>query len=190
MQEQFEHNDALPKAADTIDVSKSKVWERRIALLFIVVALVGMLVCTGLQIQACITNQAPFELLGYGSSKPGFEFLAYSSEALLILSFLTQIIAFYISKVVDTKHKRLDYFSTWIAALLLLLSFGLFFISHQLEQGWWRYFSAVTSVTAYITINFSQLVGAKGKRLGNILKIITFLLLLMAFVLQVYLSGA
>lgn len=166
------------------------MWERRTVMVWIVGALLGMLVCVGLLIQAYTTHQSAFELLGYGSSKPGFELLAYSSEALLILGFLTQIIAFSISTVVDTEHKRLDYFSTWIAALLLLLSFGLFFISHQPEQGWWRYFSAVTSVTACTTMNFSQLVGAERKRLRDILKFITFLLLLVAVVLQIYLSGA
>ncbi|PSB25945.1 hypothetical protein C7B70_24450 [Chlorogloea sp. CCALA 695] len=166
------------------------MWERRIAIFFIVAALLGMVVCAGLLIQAYITHQSAFELLGYGSSKPGFELLAYSSEALLILGFLTQIIAINISTVVDTEHKRLDYFSTWIAALLILLSFGLFFISHQPEQGWWRDFSAVNSVTACTTLNFSLLVGAERKRLRDILKIITFFLLLGACVLQIFLSGA
>lgn len=189
MQEQFDNRDAPPKAADTSDAPKSKVWARRIAIFWIVAALLGMVICAGLLIQACITHQSAFEVLGYGSFKPGFELLAYNSEALLILGFLTQIIAFNISTVVDPNHKRLDYFSTWIAALLLLLSFGLFFTSHQLEQGWWRYFSAVTFLTAYATMNFSKLVGAGRKRIRNILDFITFFLLLGACVLQIYLSG-
>ncbi len=188
--QQFENSDVPPKVADTTDVSKAKVWERRIAIFLIVAASLGMVICLSLLIQASITHQSAFEVLGYGVSKPGFELLAYSSEALLILGFLTQIIAFNISTVVDTNYKRLDYFSTWIAALLLLLSFGLFFPSHQLEQGWWRYFAAMNSITACTTFNFSRLVGAERKRLRDTLKIITFFLLLGKCVLEIYLSGA
>lgn len=190
MQEQFDNNDALPKVVDTIDVSKSKVWERRIAIVFIVAALVGLLTYTGLLTQAYITHKPAFELLGYGSSKPGFELLAYSSEVLLIFGCLAQIIALSISILIDTERKQLGYISTLIGAVLLLLSFGLFFISHQPEQGWWRYFSTVTFGTGYITMNLSKLVGAERKRLRDILQFITFLLWLVAVVLQIYLSGA
>ena len=43
--------------------------------------------------------------MGYGSSKPGFELLAYSSEVLLIFGCLAQIIALSISILIDIDWK-------------------------------------------------------------------------------------
>ncbi|MBW4575218.1 MAG: hypothetical protein KME08_08030 [Aphanothece sp. CMT-3BRIN-NPC111] len=144
MQEHDNTNDVSAKVADTRDVSKSQVWERRIALFCIVVALVGMLVCTGLLMQAYITGHSAFELLGYGSYKPGFELLGYYASVFNISAYLALLIALNIPTLVGTEHKRLGYISALIGIALLLLSFRLFFVSHKPEQEWWGYFSVVT----------------------------------------------
>lgn len=171
------------------NITITKMWNRRIAISSVVAVLAGLLIYTGLLTQAYITQNSAFEILKYGPSKPGFELLAYSAEVLLIFGGIAQIIALSISRLIGTEHKRLGYISTLIGAVLLLSSCGLFFVSHEPEQGWWRYFSTVTFVTGYITMNLSQLVDAERECLHNILEFITFLLLVVAFVLQIYLSS-
>lgn len=162
------------------------MWNRRIAIVLIVAALVGLFVCAGLLIQAYVTQQPGFELLAYSSFKPGFELLGFYALTFNISGCLSLIIALNISTLFGTEQKKLGSISGFIGAVLLFFSFGLLFISHKQGLEWWGYFSRVTFGTGNITITFYTLVGTERKRLRGILKFISYVLIVAAFVLSCF----
>lgn len=178
MQEQSDNSDAPPKAADTIDVSESQAWEQRIAIFFISAASIGILVCAGLLIQAYLTHKPVFELLTYSSFKPGFELLGYYASVFSIAGYLNLIIAAGIYALGGIKQKQLSYIPGFISAALMLLSFWLWFFSHQLGSEWWGYFVMAFVGINIITMIFSTLVGTEQKRLRKLLEFIKYILVL------------
>lgn len=63
MDRQDNDSDIHSLAIDNVNSSQSKMWRQRIVLVFIVVASVGLLVCTGLLIQAYITHKSAYKQL-------------------------------------------------------------------------------------------------------------------------------
>lgn len=153
------------------------MWNRRIALFFIIASSVQLLIYTGLLIQ------------GYFNYKPAFEFMRYSFGAVAFAGLLALIIAFYMSTFVSTQRKLLGYASALIGTVLMLLSFRLPYIN-QLGLEWWEYFSMVAFTTGMITGAFSRLVGAERRKLSVILAFIACLLSFAAFIIYAVFAGA
>lgn len=149
----------------------TKMWNRRIALFFIIAALAGLLICTGLLIQAYVTQNSAFELMRYS-------FVAFS-----FAGFLSLMITFYMSTFVSRQRKLLGYASAWIGTVLMLLSFRISFVIQKPELEGWEYYLRVTFTTGIITWVFSRLVGTERGRLRVILEFITCLLMFAAFLL-------
>lgn len=161
----------------------TKIWERQIAIFFIVTALVGLLICVGLLIQAYIIHKPAFELLAYSSFKSGSELLRYYSILLFSAGCLALLITSNISKLGSTSRKLLSYISAFSGIVLLLFSFRLLFISYQPRLEWWKYFPMVSLGTSSITMTFSTLISAEQKRLRSTLNFISYILMLAGFVL-------
>lgn len=157
------------------------MWQQRIVIALIVAALVGLLVCAGLLLQAYITHKLAFELLEYSSFKPESELLRYYSILLFSAGYLAQFITLNISIVLGTKRKLLSYISAFICTVLLLLSFGLMFISYKPGLEWWKYFPVVVG-TSIITMTFSTLISTEQKLLRSTLNFISYVLMLAGFV--------
>lgn len=167
MQEHDENSDALISLVNDTNSPQSKVWKRRIEIVILVAASVGLLVGVSWLVQANIAHKLAFKIR------------EYSSTVLSIAGYLTLLL----SRLADAKRKHLNYILALIGSVLLLFSFGLSFINHKSRLEWWGYFSNVALGTGVITMTFSALVSAERKRLRGILEKVTLVLLLVACVL-------
>lgn len=113
MMNRRDDDDGSTPAIDKTNSFQSKVWERRIALVCIVVASFGLLVCAGLLVQAFITHKPAFELLG-----------SYSLVS-SIIGFLILIICFNILILANTNQKKLNYVSAFISSVLEALKYSI-----------------------------------------------------------------
>lgn len=183
MQEHDEDIDITTSAVNTVNGSQSKVWERRIAIVVIVAASVGLFVCAGLLIQAFITHKPVFGLSAYSSFKLGSELLRYYSILLFSAGCLTLLITSNISELVGTSRQLFAYTLAFSGIILVLFSLGLSFISYKPGLEWWRYLPVVCLGISSITMTFPTLISTEQKQLRSALYFISYALMLAGSVL-------
>lgn len=183
MQEQENTNNPQTETTGNTNLSKFKALKRRITIVLIVAISAGMLVCACLIIQAHITQRPAIQIFEYSSFKPDFKLLGYSSLMFLIAGYLLLILAAAIYAIDDIKQKQLSYIPGFISGVFMLLSFGLWFISHNIGSEWWSHFAIAFIGINIIITTFSTLVNPEQKQLRRLLELIKYALALAILIL-------
>ncbi|ACK65225.1 hypothetical protein PCC8801_1155 [Rippkaea orientalis PCC 8801] len=157
---------------------QSNKWELGLGIVCILALLIVELLLIGWLIRDYKTHQPDFQLLRYGAFRPEFELLGFTSFILLLVSGITQWIAFAISKLPGTHKKTLLIIVLWVSIILMFLSLGLLFISHTPGRQWLGYLLLVAYSSGNATLIFSQVVVREQKRFSNTLLRIGFVLII------------
>jgi heme/copper-type cytochrome/quinol oxidase subunit 3 len=157
--------------------------ERQQATIGLGIAIIGELFCLGAIAFAYITQKPIFHLLASSPFSTESPLLSYYAFVLLASGLLALIIALNLYNLLGKKRKQISYFLASIGTFFVILSSGLLLAHHTQEQQGLGYLAVMTWGGGYIAMTFSDLTSKEQKRLHNLLKIISLILMLAGLVI-------
>ncbi|MCU0533512.1 MAG: hypothetical protein MUD14_06415 [Hydrococcus sp. Prado102] len=157
--------------------------ERQKATIGLGIAIIGELFCLGAIVFAYITQKPIFHLLASSPFSTESPLLSYYAFVLLASGLLALMIALSLYNLLGKRYKKISYSLASIGTFFVVLSSGLLLAQHTQEQQGWGYLAVMTWGGGYIAMTFSDLTSKEQKRLHNILKVLSLILMLTGLVL-------
>jgi hypothetical protein len=164
MQEKKENNQIVIE--DISNSSKGEPSGRTISIVFVFVALAGILFCVGLMIQALISHYPNFELLASSPFKIKHEFLGYSLFILNTIGILILMISYFISDALRLEQKNISLYLAWVGSFVIASSILPLLLD---RQDWWGFIYAVSLAASVISLTFNGIQYKQSKKTSFIL---------------------